>query len=329
MARSFPLTIRRILPILLVLCLLAGCGSGAVLDEAYTEEYEPETLGFTSVGTNTRLSGYASDKVVLSGRDVINTAGISSSYIFLLDLTAKTALLSRNYRETVDPAGLIKWFTVSLALSQLKLTDTVTITEDAKAGIGQGLSSVLQVGDELTVKDLAACTLMTSANDTAQALAIAAAGSLDAFVTLMNDTAAARGASKTVFVNATGLPDENQYSTLYDMYLILAPCFTDDTFLTLLKDAEYTADVRRESGREAVTWETGFRYFNGQLLPPSGFTMLGGVASGSEGNPNILLTLSTTADGTRYLAIIRGADTREMIYQEMNQLLYKINEIEE
>ncbi len=76
----------------------------------------------------------------------------------------------------------------------------------------------------MTVGDLLYGLLLESGNDAAIALAEYYSGSIEAFAQEMNSTAKSFGATNSNFVNPSGLPDENHYTTVYDMYLIFSKC---------------------------------------------------------------------------------------------------------
>lgn len=112
-------------------------------------------------------------------------------------------------------ASITKLMTAVVALEQAQLQDVVRISPSA-AGLGES-TVYLRAGDELTVADLIRATLIPSANDAAQALALHVGdGSADRFVGLMNAKAEELGLSDTAFENAHGLDERGHVSSARD-----------------------------------------------------------------------------------------------------------------
>ena len=79
--------------------------------------------------------------------------------------------------------------------------------------------------------------------------------SVEEFAELMNQTALSFGASHTHFVNPHGLPDEDHYTTVYDMYLIFNQAISLDSFVEIIKTLNYTATYTGANGKEITsTW---------------------------------------------------------------------------
>ena len=160
-----------------------------------------------------------------------------------VSLTAPSALLiepwsqkiiySRDPHRKKPPASTAKIVTALVILDLLSLDGWVTVSsrvEDVEAS-----KLYLHGGEQLRVRDLLKALLMKSANDAAMALAIAASGSESTFAELMTQKARSLGAEDTRFVNASGLPAEGQYSTAYDLALIMREAAQNDYIVSLLK----------------------------------------------------------------------------------------------
>ena len=112
-------------------------------------------------------------------------------------------------------ASITKLMTAAVALERARLTDVVRVSPSA-AGIGES-TVFLRAGEELTVADLIRATLIPSANDAAQALALhVGAGSTARFVGLMNAKARALGLTDTNFENPHGLDESGHMSSARD-----------------------------------------------------------------------------------------------------------------
>ena len=119
--------------------------------------------------------------------------------------------------------------------------------------------------------------LLASGNDAANAIAWHVGGSLEGFVSLMNQEAAAIGATNSHFMNAHGLQDENHYTTPYDMYLIFNEAIKYSTFTDAINQQSYTVTYTAGDGEQYErTWFATNYYFTGEATPPDNVTVFGG-----------------------------------------------------
>ena len=171
---------------------------------------------------------------------------ISGSAALLIDENTHTILYAENETTQVYPASTTKIMTALLVLEaidrgELSLDTVVTITDEANADITSDSSTQdLTTGEEISVENLLYCLLVASANESANALAIAVSGSVSAFVDLMNERAEELGCTGTHFVNPHGLHDEDHYTTCIDLYLITEAAWQYETFRTIVGTDEYT-----------------------------------------------------------------------------------------
>jgi len=135
--------------------------------------------------------------------------------------------------------------TALVVLDHLPLDHWVTISPRVEHLEASKL--YLRGGERLVVRDLLKALLMNSANDAATALAVETAGSELRFSELMNEKARLLGARNTRFRNASGLPAEGQYSTAYDMALIMREAMSRAIISSILKQKH--ALIRTEGGR--------------------------------------------------------------------------------
>ena len=110
--------------------------------------------------------------------------------------------------------------TLIVALEHGKLDDIVTVSKNAE-GV-EGSTLWLVQGDKIPLGELLTGMMMHSGNDATVAVAEHIAGSVPAFVRMMNDKAEELGANSTHFMNPNGLPDEKHYTTAYDLAKIAA-----------------------------------------------------------------------------------------------------------
>ena len=146
----------------------------------------------------------------------------ASSYI-LMDHGSGAVLVEHNSRQRVDPASITKIMTAyvvykALAANDVHLDDQVLISEKAWRSIGSRM--FVEVGNKILLEDLLLGVIIQSGNDASVALAEHVAGTEEAFADVMNAHAERLGLKDTHYVNSTGLPDIEHYTTAYDIALL-------------------------------------------------------------------------------------------------------------
>ncbi len=144
---------------------------------------------------------------------------ISASSAVLLDADSRQLLYAKNLNLRRAPASTTKILTSIVAAEMLPLDRVVVIPAFAESV--QPSKVHLRAGERYYAKDLLRAVLMNSANDAAEVIAVAAAGSKAAFAARMTAKARSIGCTHSNFVNPSGLPDNRQYTTAYDMALIM------------------------------------------------------------------------------------------------------------
>ena len=244
----------------------------------------------------------------------------------LFSLSNHKVLYANGIYDKVYPASITKIMTAMLALQSGKLNDTVTITQDNVTLEDGSQVCGFVAGDQVTLDQLLHCLLVYSGNDAASAIAEYVGGSTENFVQMMNEYAAKLGCTGTHFSNPHGLQDENHYTTPYDIYLMLNEAFTYPEFTEITELPSYTVTYTGSDGTEKSTTLTATdHYLTGEATAPKDVTILGGKTGTTEVAGNCLAILTQNAYGKTFVSIVMGADTKELLYQEMNSLLQNIN----
>ena len=188
--------------------------------------------------------------IVYSAQDNAQTTGLPSdvvsSYGILIDLADDTILAQRNARERISPASMTKILTLLVAVEHLneeELNNTTTITlEFTDYSYRNDLSAVgFAENEEVTIRDLLYGTILPSGGDAAIALATYIAGSEEAFVEMMNERLKELKLSdSTHFTNVAGMYDEQHYSTVYDMAMIMHAAIDNKLCREVLNTHTYT-----------------------------------------------------------------------------------------
>ena len=145
---------------------------------------------------------------------------INARGFVLMDFDSGQILTEKKSDQRMEPASLTKMLTSyvianELASGSIHLDDMVTISK--KAWRMQGSRMFIEVGKKVSVENLLKGMIIQSGNDATVALAEYTAGSEESFVSLMNQHAAELGMVDSHFVNSTGLPKKDHYSTPHDM----------------------------------------------------------------------------------------------------------------
>ena len=158
---------------------------------------------------------------------------LTAEYAVLMDYETGQVLYSKNGYNKLYPASTTKAWTAYVVLKHV--SDLNQVVEIKDLPIVDGSSMYLKEGEKFTVKELLDALLIHSCNDVAVVLAKYVGGSVENFITLMNDEAKAIGAKNTHFNNPHGLPDENHYTTAYDMALMARKAMNNDIFRDIVK----------------------------------------------------------------------------------------------
>ena len=167
----------------------------------------------------------------------------SYAYADSLDLIAENAiameantgkvLYSKNANKKMYPASTTKALTAHLVIKHIKNLDKVITVKEDLSWV-EPSSMFLKVGESFTVRELLTVLMLKSANDVAVLLAQEVSGSVENFSNLMNQEAKSLGCTNSNFVNPNGLPDDNHYSTAYDMALIARACIRDEELMKIV-----------------------------------------------------------------------------------------------
>src|SRR5688572_13761628 len=146
------------------------------------------------------------------------------------DLSSGQLLAAQKADERVEPASLTKIMTayvVFQALRDKKLAPAQRVSVSERAWRAPGSRMFIEPRRPVTVEELIRGVVVQSGNDACIALAEAVAGAEEVFVQMMNREAERLGMQGTRFMNASGLPDPQHYTTAHDLYLLTAALIRD------------------------------------------------------------------------------------------------------
>lgn len=154
--------------------------------------------------------------------------GVSAESAVLMCANNGRILFSRNGEKQLSMASTTKIMTSLIALESATPEREIVVTKEMVAV--EGTSMGLMPGDSVSMEELVYGMLLQSGNDAANTVAHVIGGSQESFATLMNERAAEIGMKNTNFVTASGLDDEEHYSTAYDMALLACECMNNPEF---------------------------------------------------------------------------------------------------
>ena len=243
----------------------------------------------------------------------------------LLDIDNSEVMFAQGIHEKAYPASITKIITAILAIKYGDMDDVVTISQNAVTLEEGSQLCGFQPGDMVTMDELFHGLLVYSGNDAAMAIAEHLGGSVERFVEMMNEEARALGATNTHFVNPTGLHDDDHYTTAYDIYLMLNEALNYDYFVDVMQLSVYNLTLTRGSEEVQLHLDSTDHYLTGEESALPGVTVLGGKTGTTSKAGSCLAILSQNEYGAPYVSIVLNAGTKAQLYEDMNQLLGKIN----
>ena len=160
-----------------------------------------------------------------------SAVGTSASAAILMDADSGRVLYEHNADRQMLIASTTKILTALVAIREGNLEDTVTVSTAAAAT--EGSAMYLQAGEKLGLETLLYGLLLCSGNDAAVAIAQHVGGSVEAFVAMMNETAAELGMEHSSFANPNGLDHEDHYSTARDMAILARAALKNETLMRI------------------------------------------------------------------------------------------------
>ena len=187
------------------------------------------------------FGGWQTDVSAATKKSLPKAPSIIGESAILIEPTTGTIIYEKDPHKKMYPASITNIMTALLAIENCKMNDTVVYSKKNLDSLTAEDSNIqCQVGEKMSVKDCLYALMLSSANETATALAEHIAGSSEAFAKLMNERAKQAGATDTHFANPNGLHDDNHYVTAYDMAMIMKAAIQYPVFLDVIHTTEYT-----------------------------------------------------------------------------------------
>lgn len=235
---------------------------------------------------------------------------ISAKAYIVMDANSNTIIAEKNSKKALPPASLTKMmslYVISSALKnkQISLEDEVRISKTAwKTG---GSRMFVKEGQKVSVKDLLKGIIVDSGNDACVAMAEYLGGSEEGFTELMNRQAQHLGMKDSHFTDSTGLPNNNLYTTAYDMAILgqaLERDFPD--YYHWYKQKWFTFNGIRQPNRNRLLWRD---------------TDVDGIKTGHTNNAGYCLVASAKKNNMRLITVLLGSQNEAIRADESQKLL--------
>jgi len=238
------------------------------------------------------------------------TPKIKAKGYLLIDFNSGRVLAEKKPDQRMEPASLTKMLAAyvidhELAQGNISLDDEVRISE--KAWRMQGSRMFIEVGKKVSVADLLKGVIIQSGNDATVALAEHVAGSEDAFVSLMNQHAAELGMLDSHFVNSTGLPNKDHYTTPRDLARLAIALIRDyPKHYAWYSQKEFVYNDIKQYNRNRLLWRNKY---------------VDGIKTGHTESAGYCLVASAKRDGMRLISVVLGTRSDEARSSESQKLL--------
>jgi len=233
----------------------------------------------------------------------------AESYL-LMDFNSGRILVEQNPDSQVEPASITKLMTSYVVFREL---DEGNITLDETAAVSErawrtgGSRMFIEPDMQVTVEDLIRGMIIQSGNDACVALAEHIAGSEEAFASLMNHYADVLQMTGTHFMNSTGLPDPQHYTTARDIVLLSAAIIGEfPEYYTWYSEKEFTFNNIRQHNRNTLLWRD---------------PAIDGLKTGHTEAAGYCLATSAKRDGMRLLSAVMGSSSESSRASESQTLL--------
>ena len=221
----------------------------------------------------------------------------AKSYL-MIDGETGHVLATHQADERLAPASLTKLMTAyvvfqALKRQQIQLTDSVTVSE--KAWRTPGSRMFIEVGKQVSIQDLLLGMIVQSGNDASVALAEQVAGDESVFAELMNQYAQSVGMASSHFMNATGLPHDDHYSTARDLATLARAIIEKfPEYYKWYSVREFTFNDIKQPNRNNLLWRDA---------------SVDGMKTGHTDAAGYCLVSSAERDGMRVISVVLGTSS--------------------
>lgn len=244
-----------------------------------------------------------------------NDSKYVSKAVYLYNLTDDKEVLSKNENEKLPMASLTKIMTVRVALKNISdLGAPCPIDMDSYyRAVEMNASMAGFVGGEATsYRDLLYATMLASAGEAADSLAVNIAGAMDNFVSLMNREAESLGLKNTSYANADGMDDPRNFQSAKDCAMLIKDSLNDGNFRAIFTKRDFVTRPTPDHPDGLYLESTIFSHL--KKYKQNGFEIIGGK-SGTTDDAGLCWATLAEKDGKEYILVVMGVP-----YDDINNL---------
>lgn len=253
----------------------------------------------------------------------INDDGLTAENAILVDAADNKIIAGKNYDKRIYPASLTKVMSLIVAAENIQdFNAAYTFTNEDIDSLAEENASVaeFEAGETVNMTDLMYASIVVSGGDGTKGLANAVAGSEKAFVNLMNKKVQEMGLKNTHFSNASGLHDDNHYSTCEDMAVIMKYAMENEMCRKILTAKEYTTS-KTDQHKDGIKLDSLlFTRLEGYFVEGGG-EILGGK-TGFTDEAKFTLATALEFDGKEYICITAKSE-KQLAAVEDTILVYE------
>ena len=246
-------------------------------------------------------------------RAAVPTIDTAAQTGIVIDFDTGAVLFDKNADQRIQPASLSKMMTAYVVYSnlksgRLKLDDTLPVSEKAWAKHKTDESNMfVPLGAQVKVEDLIRGMMIQSGNDACVVLAEGIAGSTDAFVDIMNQTAQKLGLKDSHFADVDGLPDPEEYMTARDIALLGARLIRDfPEYYHYDSEKEFTYNGIKQGNRNPLLYKDA---------------SVDGLKTGHTDEAGYGVAISALRNGRRIVEVLVGMKSMNERSQEAEKVL--------
>lgn len=251
---------------------------------------------------------------------------VTSQSAILIDAETGVILYAKNIHEQLYPASTTKLLTCLIAAEQCSMDEIVTFSHDAIFDTPRDSSHIaLDEGNQLTLEQCLNAILIASANEVSFGVAEHVTGtSWEDFAPLMNERAAELGCVDSNFVNPNGLPDENHYTSAYDLAMIGRAFFANEMLCKMASSPRLELPPTENQPKHIIANSKN------QLLPGKtyAYEYLVGSKTGYTNAAMSTLVSCAEKDGLKLIAVVMATDSPNQFADTVALFNYGFNNFE-
>ena len=232
---------------------------------------------------------------------------LNSPNVILIRLKDHAILMQKNSEEKIYPASLTKIMTAIVAIENLpNLKEEIRLTNSTFQRLYEADASMtgFQPGEKVSAIDLLYGALLPSGAESCIGLANQIAGSEQGFVKMMNQKAADLGMDNTHFENVTGIHNENHYTTVENLAVLLSYALQNDTFREIFTSSRHSTQPTNKHPDGITFYSTMFEELDNQNIIDG--EILGGK-TGYTDEAGLCLASLAKVGRQEYILISAGA----------------------